>query len=53
MRTGDVRGAGTDADVSVIFMGSKGKSEEITLESSSDNFERNKVSPVRGSVSVG
>lgn len=43
VRTGDVRGAGTDADISVILMGSKGQSQEIPLESSHDNFERNKV----------
>ncbi len=43
VRTGDVRGAGTDADVSIILMGSKAQSEEIQLESSADNFERNKV----------
>eukprot|EP00967_Tisochrysis_lutea_P038149 scaffold45742_cov18-Tisochrysis_lutea.AAC.1 len=43
VRTGDVRGAGTDADVSIILIGSKGQSQEIQLESSADNFERNKV----------
>lgn len=43
VRTGDVRGAGTDADVSIILKGSKAHSEEIQLESSADNFERNKV----------
>ncbi|KAF5837533.1 hypothetical protein DUNSADRAFT_4226 [Dunaliella salina] len=43
VRTGDVRGAGTDADVSIILIGSKGQSPEIQLESSADNFERNKL----------
>uniref|UniRef100_A0A7S3VHN2 PLAT domain-containing protein n=1 Tax=Dunaliella tertiolecta TaxID=3047 RepID=A0A7S3VHN2_DUNTE len=43
VRTGDVRGAGTDADVSIILIGSKGQSQEIQLESSADNFERNKL----------
>lgn len=43
VRTGDVRGAGTDADISIILIGSKASSEEILLESSADNFERNKV----------
>ncbi len=40
----DVRGAGTNADVSVVLIGSAGKSKELKLESSADNFERGKVS---------
>jgi hypothetical protein len=48
VRTGDVRGAGTDADISIILMGSKGQSNEIPLESSADNFVRNKVLRGRG-----
>lgn len=43
VQTGDKRGAGTDADISVMLIGAAGKSEEIKLESSADNFERNKV----------
>ena len=31
------------ADISVVLIGSKATSDEITLESSSDNFERSKV----------
>jgi hypothetical protein len=38
-----VRGAGTDADISVILMGEAGSSKEMRLESSADNFERGKV----------
>ncbi len=43
VQTGDVRGAGTDSDISVQLFGSKGESQEMKLESSADNFERNKV----------
>lgn len=43
VQTGDQRGAGTDADISVILIGDKGRSAEMPLESSADNFERNKV----------
>lgn len=43
VRTSDKRGAGTDADVSVLLKGAKAASKEIKLESSADNFERNKV----------
>lgn len=43
VQTGDVRGAGTDSDISVILYGEHGKSAEMKLESSADNFERNKV----------
>jgi hypothetical protein len=38
-----VRGAGTDADISVILVGEQGSSREMRLESSADNFERGKV----------
>lgn len=40
----DIRGAGTDADISVILTGDKGSSKELRLESSANNFERGKVS---------
>ena len=43
VRTGDERGAGTDADVSIILIGANGKTAELPLESSADNFERNKA----------
>jgi hypothetical protein len=39
----DVRGAGTDADISAILVGEQGSSKEMRLESSADNFERGKV----------
>lgn len=45
IQTGDVRGAGTDADISIILFGANGQSQELKLESSADNFERNKVGP--------
>lgn len=41
--TGDVRGAGTDANVMLVLYGEKGKSEEFSLRNKSDNFERNQV----------
>ena len=43
IQTGDVRGAGTDADVAVVLHGEKGASAELKLESSANNFERGKL----------
>eukprot|EP00798_Chlamydomonas_sp_ICE-L_P018434 gene18434-24910_t len=43
IQTGDKRGAGTDSDISIILFGDNGKTKELKLESSKDNFERNKV----------
>uniref|UniRef100_A0A383W527 PLAT domain-containing protein n=1 Tax=Tetradesmus obliquus TaxID=3088 RepID=A0A383W527_TETOB len=43
VQTSDVRGAGTDADISAILVGEQGSSKEMRLESSADNFERGKV----------
>ncbi|KXZ56858.1 hypothetical protein GPECTOR_1g774 [Gonium pectorale] len=43
VRTSDKRGAGTDADISIILMGAATKSPELKLESSSNNFERNQT----------
>lgn len=43
VQTADKRGAGTDADISIIFMGNKGSSKEMRLESSANNFERGQV----------
>ncbi len=42
-KTGDKRGAGTDANVFIQFYGTEGKSEECQLRTKSDNFERGKV----------
>lgn len=39
-KTGDKRGAGTDANVFIQFYGPDGKSEEIPLDNRSNNFER-------------
>ena len=46
VHTADVRGAGTDADVSIVLMGDGGSSSsrEVALESSANNFERGQVS---------
>jgi hypothetical protein len=41
--TTDVRGAGTDADISVTLYGDRGDSGPLVLESSANNFERAKV----------
>ncbi|KAG2499991.1 hypothetical protein HYH03_002273 [Edaphochlamys debaryana] len=43
VRTSDKRGAGTDADISVILMGATASSPELKLESSANNFERNQT----------
>ena len=40
--TGDVRGAGTDADVYVILYGTEGRSAELKLGNWKNNFGRNK-----------
>lgn len=39
--TGDVMFAGTNARVFIQIYGEKGKTETITLENRSNNFERN------------
>ena len=38
--TGDVRGAGTDANVFLVMIGKTGKSREIVLDDEKNNFER-------------
>lgn len=43
VQTADKRGAGTDGDVSIILIGDKGRTAEMPIESSADNFERNKL----------
>ncbi|XP_070566658.1 lipoxygenase homology domain-containing protein 1-like isoform X2 [Ptychodera flava] len=40
VKTGDVMGAGTDANVFIRMYGVKGKTEEFTLNNRTDNFER-------------
>jgi hypothetical protein len=40
LRTGDVRGAGTDANVFIILHGSKGSTGLFSLETAANNFER-------------
>lgn len=43
VRTGDKRGAGTDANVYIILHGENGSTGKYTLESGGNNFERGKV----------
>ena len=38
--TGDVRGAGTNANVFLVMYGENGKSDQFNLRNKSDNFER-------------
>lgn len=40
MYTSDLRGAGTDANVSVELLGGKDRSGPLRLDTSADNFER-------------
>ena len=40
VKTGDVRYAGTDANVYIIFVGTNGKSAKLFLDDSRNNFER-------------
>lgn len=44
VKTGGSFGAGTDADVSIIFIGDVAISPELYLDDERDNFERNQVS---------
>lgn len=44
VRTGDVRGAGTDADVSIVMYGTQGESDVCKLDNiGKNNFERNQT----------
>jgi hypothetical protein len=43
VRTGDKRGAGTDANVHIILHGESGSTGQYKLESGGNNFERGKV----------
>ena len=43
MYTGDVRGAGTNANVFLVMYGENGKSDQFDLRNKSDNFERGQV----------
>ena len=38
--TGDVRGAGTDANVYLMIMGKLGKTRDVLLDDNKNNFER-------------
>jgi len=50
VRTSDVRGAGTDANVFCVIYGPRGSTEELRLDNSKNNFERGRedVFRVRG-----
>jgi len=41
--TGDMRGAGTNANVFLVMYGEIGKSDRFDLRNKSDNFERAQV----------
>lgn len=43
MWTGDVRGAGTNADIFLQMYGDDGKTEEYVLRDKTDRFERGQV----------
>ena len=43
MKTGDCRGAGTDANVFIQLFGENGKTGTHNLDSSSNDFERGQV----------
>ena len=40
VRTGDVRYAGTDANVFIVIHGKKGKTKKLFMDDSRNNFER-------------
>jgi lipoxygenase homology domain-containing protein 1 len=40
-KTGNLGGAGTDADVYMIIKGSKGQTHSMQMDNRNDNFERN------------
>lgn len=41
--TSNVRGAGTDANVSIVIFGDEGATEQVPLDNSSNNFERGRT----------
>lgn len=41
--TGDIKGAGTDANVFLQIYGENGKTEEVQLRNRTDNFEKGAV----------
>lgn len=40
VKTGDIRYAGTDANVYIIFVGTSGKTKKLFMDDSRNNFER-------------
>ena len=53
MYTGDVRGAGTNANVFLVMYGENGKSDQFDLRNKSDNFERAQVDKFKVSYYCG
>ena len=45
--TGDVKDAGTDADIKFILFGDDGQSEDLKLEKEDERFERSSVDAIR------
>ena len=43
VKTSDLRGAGTDADIFLVVYGPLGDTGERLLDNSANNFERNQV----------
>ena len=43
VHTSDLRFAGTDANIYLVVYGLKGKSDEVTLDNASNNFEAGKT----------
>jgi hypothetical protein len=51
--TSDMRGAGTDADVSMTLIGTEGSSQRVQLPSNPELFERGNRDEFRQGPSVG
>ncbi len=52
VKTSDVRGAGTDANIFITLYGPKGDSGERQIETGANNFERNQLDTFIIKVSV-
>ena len=51
--TSDIRGAGTDANVTIILFGSSGiDTGKIKLDSNKNDFERGQVHSPRGAITL-
>lgn len=45
VHTSDVKGGGTDSDISIVLVGDAGQTEPLKLDSSHNDFERGRVRP--------